>query len=101
MINMHNNDFQKYHIMKQNTSVLFISAIAAVMVVGAFATGGFSNSPLMIASADNTAKESPMGIYGHLELVATDSEGNIIKYIQSDNTSSTLVKTVLVNCYLM
>ena len=72
--------------MKQNMSIMFISAIASVMVVGAFATGGFSNSPLMIATADNTAKESPMGMYGHLELVARDTDGNIIKYIQSDNT---------------
>ena len=62
--------------MKQNMSIVFISAIASVMVVGAFATGGFSNSPLMIATADNTAKESPMGMYGHLELVARDTDGN-------------------------
>ncbi len=70
--------------MKRQTSVaMFGITFAAVMALGIVSVSGFSQ-PLFVASTDMKA-ENHMGMMGHITFTATDQDGNILSYIQTDN----------------
>ena len=70
--------------MKRQTSVaMFGITFAAVMALGIVSVSGFSQ-PLFVASTD-TKVVNHMGMMGHITFTATDQDGNILSYIQTDN----------------
>jgi len=70
--------------MKRQTSVaMFGILFAAAMALGMVSVSGFSQ-PLFVASTDMKA-ENHMGMMGHITFTATDQDGNILSYIQTDN----------------
>ncbi len=70
--------------MKRQTSVAMYGIIfAATMALGMVSVSGFSQS-LFVASTDMKA-ENHMGMIGHITFTATDQDGNILSYIQTDN----------------
>jgi len=70
--------------MKRQTSLAMFGIIfAAAMALGMVSISGFSQ-PLFVASTDMKAVNH-MGMMGHITLTATDQDGNILSYIQTDN----------------
>ncbi len=70
--------------MKRQTSLaIFGILFAAAMALGMVSISGFSQS-LFVASTDMKAVNH-MGMMGHITLTATDQDGNILSYIQTDN----------------
>ena len=65
---------------------------AATMALGLVSISGFSQ-PLFVASTD-TKMVNHMDMMGHITLTATDQDGNILSYIQTDN----LIVNVGENC---
>ncbi len=79
--------------MKRQTSLaMFGILFAAAMALGMVSISGFSQ-PLFVASTDMKAVNH-MGMMGHITLTATDQDGNILSYIQTDN----LIVNVGENC---
>jgi hypothetical protein len=73
-----------YTIMKRQTTLaMFGILFAAAMALGAVTVSGFSQ-PLFVASTDTKAV-SHMTMLGHVTLTATDQDGKITSYIQTDN----------------
>ncbi len=71
-------------LMKRQTSVAMYGIIfAATMALGMVSVSGFSQS-LFVASTDMKAVNQ-MDMMGHITLTATDQDGNILSYIQTDN----------------
>ncbi len=62
---------------------MFGILFAAAMALGMVSVSGFSQS-LFVASTDMKAVNH-MGMMGHITLTATDQDGNILSYIQTDN----------------
>ncbi len=70
--------------MKRQTSVAMFGIIfVAAMALGMVSISGFSQ-PLFVASTDMKA-ENQMNMMGHITFTATDQDGNILSYIQTDN----------------
>jgi len=70
--------------MKRQTSLaMFGILFAAAMALGMVSISGFSQ-PLFVASTDLKAVNH-MDMMGHITLTATDQDGNILSYIQTDN----------------
>jgi len=79
--------------MKRQTSVAMFGIIfAAVMALGIVSVSGFSQ-PLFVASTD-TKVVNHLGMMGHITFTATNQDGNIFSYIQTDN----LIVNVGENC---
>ena len=57
---------------------------AAAMALGMVFVSGFSQ-PLFVASTTDAKAASQMGIFGHITLTATNPDGKITSYIQTDN----------------
>ncbi len=73
-----------YSIMKRQTTLaMFGILFAAGMALGMVSVSGFSQ-PLFVASTDMKA-ENQMGMMGHITFTATNKDGNILSYIQTDN----------------
>jgi len=68
---------------RQTTLAMFGILFVAAMALGTVTVSGFSQ-PLFVASTDTKAA-SNMGMLGHITLTATDPDGKIISYIQTDN----------------
>ncbi len=68
---------------RQTTIAMFGILFAAAMALGTVTVSGFSQ-PLFVASTDTKAI-SHMGLLGHFTLTATDPDGKITSYIQTDN----------------
>jgi len=68
---------------RQTTVAMFGITFAAVMALGIVSVSGFSQS-LFVASTD-TKMVNHMGMMGHITFTATDQDGNILSYIQTDN----------------
>ncbi len=77
---------------RQTTLAMFGILFAAAMTLGMVSVSGFSQS-LFVASTDMKAVNH-MGMMGHITLTATDQDGNILSYIQTDN----LIVNVGENC---
>ncbi len=71
--------------MKLNTIALLGVIITAGFGVG-LASSTIFVTPLLLAQAQETDTSDHFGIMGHIEFIATDSDGNIKQYIQTDNT---------------
>jgi len=70
--------------MKRQTSLaMFGILFAAAMALGMVSISGFSQ-PLFVASTDMKVVNH-MGMMGHITFTATDQDGNILSYIQTDN----------------
>ena len=70
--------------MKRQTSVaMFGILFAAAMALGMVSISGFSQ-PLFVASSDMKAVNQ-FDMMGHITFSATDQDGNILSYIQTDN----------------
>ena len=78
---------------RQTTLAMFGIVFAAAMALGMVFVSGFSQ-PLFVASTTDAKAASQMGIFGHITLTATDPDGKIISYIQTDN----LIVNVGENC---
>ena len=65
-------------------------ALLGVMIVAGFGVGLASSTifatPLLLAQTQETNTSDHFGIMGHIEFTATDSDGNIKQYVQTDNT---------------
>jgi len=71
-------------LMKRQTSVAMLGiTFVAAMALGMVSISGFSQ-PLFVASTD-TKMVNHMDMMGHITLTATDQDGNILSYIQTDN----------------
>ncbi|MFB5597751.1 MAG: hypothetical protein ACE5RJ_01865 [Nitrosopumilaceae archaeon] len=70
--------------MKQKIALLGV-IIAAGLGVGLTSSTIFS-TPLLLAQAQDAETSNNFGMMGHIELTATDPDGNIKHYIQTDNT---------------
>ncbi len=68
---------------RQTTLAMFGILFAAVMALGIISVSGFSQ-PLFVASTDMKVVNH-MGMMGHITFTATDQDGNIFSYIQTDN----------------
>ena len=68
---------------RQTTVAMFGILFAAGMTLGMVSVSGFSQ-PLFVASTDMKA-ENQMGMMGHITFTATNKDGNILSYIQTDN----------------
>ena len=68
---------------RQTTVAMFGITFAAVMALGIVSVSGFSQ-PLFVASTD-TKVVNHMDMMGHITFTATDQDGNILSYIQTDN----------------
>ncbi len=68
---------------RQTTVAMFGITFAAVMALGMVSISGFSQ-PLFVASTD-TKVVNHMDMMGHITFTATDQDGNILSYIQTDN----------------
>ena len=62
---------------------MFGIIFAAAMALGMVSVSGFSQ-PLFVASTDMKAANH-MDMMGHITFTATDKDGNILSYIQTDN----------------
>ena len=62
---------------------MFGILFAAAMALGMISVSGFSQ-PLFVASTD-TKVVNHMNMMGHITFTATDKDGNILSYIQTDN----------------
>jgi len=69
---------------RQTTLAMYGIVFAAAMALGMVFVSGFSQ-PLFVASTTDAKAVSQMGIFGHITLTATDPDGKIISYIQTDN----------------
>jgi len=69
---------------RQTTLAMFGILFAAAMALGMVSVSGFSQ-PLFVASTTDTKATNQMGMFGHITLTATDPDGKIISYIQTDN----------------
>lgn len=69
---------------RQTTLAMYGIVFAAAMALGMVFVSGFSQ-PLFVASTTDAKAASQMGIFGHITLTATDPDGKIISYIQTDN----------------
>ena len=63
---------------------MFGIVFAAAMALGMVSVSGFSHS-MFLASTLETKVDSNVGIFGHITLTATNPDGKIISYIQTDN----------------
>ena len=63
---------------------MFGILFAAAMALGMVFVSGFSQS-MFLASTPETKVDSNVGIFGHITLTATNPDGKIISYIQTDN----------------
>jgi len=68
---------------RQTTLAMFGILFAVAMALGMVSVSGFSQS-LFVASTDTKAA-SHVGMLGHITLTATDQDGIITSYIQTDN----------------
>ena len=68
---------------RQTTLAMFGIVFAAAMALGMVSVSGFSQ-PMFLASPETKA-DSNVGIFGHITLTATNPDGKIISYIQTDN----------------
>jgi len=68
---------------RQTTLAMFGILFAAVMALGMISVSGFSQ-PLFVASTD-TKVVNHMNMMGHITFTATDQDGKIFSYIQTDN----------------
>jgi len=68
---------------RQTTLAMFGILFAAVMALGIISVSGFSQ-PLFVASTDMKVVNH-MSMMGHITFTATDQDGNIFSYIQTDN----------------
>lgn len=72
--------------MNRIATLAILGIVFAVAIgLGMTLTNAFS-VPLFSAAYNEANSESPMGMYGHLTLIARDADGTILRYIQSDNT---------------
>ncbi len=78
---------------RQTTLAMYGIVFAAAMALGMVFVSGFSQ-PLFVASTTDAKAASQMGIFGHITLTATNPDGKIISYIQTDN----LIVNVGENC---
>ncbi len=78
---------------RQTTLATYGIVFAAAMALGLVFVSGFSQ-PLFVASTTDAKAASQMGIFGHITLTATDPDGKITSYIQTDN----LIVNVGENC---
>jgi len=69
---------------RQTTLAMFGIVFVAAMALGMVFVSGFSQ-PLFVASTTDAKAASQMGIFGHITLTATNPDGKIISYIQTDN----------------
>jgi len=69
---------------RQTTLAMFGILFAAAMALGMVSVSGFSQ-PLFVATTTDTKATNQMGMFGHITLTATDPDGKIISYIQTDN----------------
>jgi len=69
---------------RQTTLAMFGIVFAAAMALGMVSVSGFSHS-MFLASTSETKVDSNVGIFGHITLTATNPDGKIISYIQTDN----------------
>jgi len=69
---------------RQTTLAMYGIVFAAAMALGMVFVSGFSQ-PLFVASTTDAKAASQMGMLGHITLTATDPDGKIISYIQTDN----------------
>ena len=63
---------------------MFGILFAAAMALGMVSVSGFSQ-PLFVASTTDAKATNQMGMFGHITLTATDPDGKILSYIQTDN----------------
>ena len=77
---------------RQTTLAMFGILFAAAMALGMISVSGFSQ-PLFVASTDTKAVNH-LSMVGHITFTATDEDGNILSYIQTDN----LIVNVGENC---
>ena len=68
---------------RQTTLAMFGILFAAVMALGIISVSGFSQ-PLFVASTDMKVVNH-MNMMGHITFTATDQDGKIFSYIQTDN----------------
>ncbi len=68
---------------RQTTLAMFGILFAVAMTLGMVSVSEFSQ-PLFVASTDMKA-ENHIGMMGHITFTATDKDGNILSYIQTDN----------------
>ena len=68
---------------RQTTLEIFGILFAAGMALGTISVSGFSQ-PLFVASTDTKAVNH-MDMMGHITITATDQDGTILSYIQTDN----------------
>lgn len=61
---------------------LLASVVFAVGMIGL----NLSDGTFVLNQADSSAMASAAGIMGHIEVIHTDSEGNILSYLQTDNS---------------
>jgi len=78
---------------RQTTLAMYGIVFAAAMALGMVFVSGFSQS-MFVASTTDAKVASQMGIFGHITLTATDPDGIITSYIQTDN----LIVNVGENC---
>ena len=78
---------------RQTTLAMYGIVFAAAMALGMVFVSGFSQ-PLFVASTTDAKAASQMGIFGHITLTATNPDGKITSYIQTDN----LIVNVGENC---
>ncbi len=78
---------------RQTTLAMYGIVFAAAMALGMVFVSGFSQ-PLFVASTTDAKAASQMGMFGHITLTATDPDGKITSYIQTDN----LIVNVGENC---
>ncbi len=69
---------------RQTTLAMYGIVFAAAMALGMVFVSGFSQ-PLFVASTTDAKAASQMGMLGHITLTATDPDGKITSYIQTDN----------------
>ena len=82
---MPNYFMREFNLMKRQTTLaMFGILFAAAMALGMVSVSGFSQ-PLFVASTTDTKATNQMGMFGHITLTATDPDGKIISYIQTDN----------------
>jgi len=76
---------REFNLMKRQTTLaMFGILFAAAMALGMVSVSGFSQ-PLFVASTTDAKATNQMGMFGHITLTATDPDGKIISYIQTDN----------------
>jgi len=69
---------------RQTTLAMFGIVFAAAMALGMVSASGFSQS-MFLASTPETKVDNNVGMLGHITLTATNPDGKIISYIQTDN----------------